>query len=176
MIRKALKNRYVVAIIAVAAIVVVGLQLRQAMTKWPLPSRSSATKTAAAKKPAPAPAPAAFQEPRIDVSGVEWGTQLDRNPFQPSRPLLETAGISPTEAPPIEPAPVESAPEPEPETLPELQAVWIQGDRRLAILNRRVIAEGEAVGGWNVKSIQPDRVIVAGSRQEREVPFQRPAR
>lgn len=153
MIRKALKNRYIVALLAVAAIFAVGMQLRQL-----LPVKSNRL-----SKPPPAEAavpqkqaPAGSGEPAISISENDWDLELKRNPFQPAKALLPASG--------------QIVAEEEQQSL-ELQAIWIQGASRWAVLNQRVVGEGEALLEWKVREIKPDRVVVEGARGEKSVLF-----
>lgn len=157
MMRKALQNPTVVAIMAVVAVIIVIVQVSKSVTRWPwqAPPRPTTGAAVPAKSKEPPPPP---QEPVVDTSKILWGAVLDRNPFQPARTLVAAAGLEPSAADNLEPK-------------PKLSAVWIQDGGRWAIVNKHVVREGDTVQLWTVKSIRPDRVVVNGPRGELTVSF-----
>lgn len=157
MMRKALQNPTVVAIMAILAVIVIIVQISKSVTRWPWQARPIPTTGAStpAKPKGPPPPP---QEPVVDTSKILWGAVLDRNPFQPAKTLVAAAGIDPASP---------NAPDPK----PKLSAVWIQDGGRWAIVNKHVVREGDNVQEWTVKSIRPDRIVVNGPRGELTVQF-----
>ena len=51
--------------------------------------------------------------------------------------------------------------------LPRLSSVLIGADRRLAVVDGRLMSEGEERSGMKVWEIKPDRVVVSVSGQQR---------
>jgi hypothetical protein len=51
----------------------------------------------------------------------------------------------------------------------KVSAIWIQPSRRLAVINQRVIAEGEEIAGFRLEHCEPGGVWLAGANGSRRV-------
>jgi hypothetical protein len=126
----------------------------------PAPAVTPPEPPATAEPPAALPSAVAYRAPEAAAfSGV-----LERPLFAPSR-------RPPPDAPP--PA-VEAAPEASPFEL-ELVGVVISGEERVALVRQPGIQEllrvavGRMVGGWQVETIEPDRVLFRSGDTLKEV-------
>lgn len=69
-------------------------------------------------------------------------------------------------------------PEPTPDPLPpvhqfQLSAVWVQPDRRLAVINGQVVRPGDRIGGCTLERCEPNAVWLANEVAARRLPLQR---
>ena len=84
-------------------------------------------------------------------------------PPRPSAPAGPRDGLGVPEAPTGAPTAGDaSARGPETAPLPSLQAILSGGERRLAVMNDRVVGEGDRLGAFTVVTIAADRVAVRG--------------
>jgi hypothetical protein len=158
MIRKAFQNAYFVGLMAVVGIAAVAFQIFNGMPKRH--ERNFARGNPVAQAPvAAAVSPALGQEPVPDIAQIPWGNRLARNPFQAvQKPSPSTQAAQPEKTSVTPPS-------------PKLSAVSIQQSSRLAILNGRVVGEGDMLQEWKVRTIFPDHVVVDGPRGQASVHF-----
>ncbi len=173
---KLLQNPLVVGIMAVAAVALLGWRL------WPIlhrPSRSRPPQTVATPAP-PAPvstavvplpvaagkfvavqtsAPPVFQPGGIEVSPVKmnapsWSDSSQRDPFQ----MLGVRSANQASNPPAM-------------QVLKLGAIWRQTGNMLAVLNNRVVSEGDTILGFTIETIGAEHVWVGGPNGREEMVF-----
>jgi len=159
---KALKNPVVVGVLAVVAIgVVINSVMPKKQGSKPKPGAEKAAVVAPAKtKRSKAPA---FIEPDVNMDAAQagWLAVPERDPFGSKKPAAEsTVQLEDTAAP----APHESE--------LRLSAIWLQdASRPLAIVNGKIVAEGDVVEGFKVERILTDQVLVAKGTEVASVCF-----
>ena len=87
----------------------------------------------------------------IDIDAVQqglarWTESPARDPFQVSEPIVP-------EVAPTMPSPVSQF---------KLKAIWQQTGGRLAVINDRILQEGEMIAGCKLERIETDRVWLQG--------------
>lgn len=147
--RKWLQNPRIVSVLAVTGFLAVGVQLYRSLPRRVSQSPAPPATATAAAAPA-SPVPAAGEEFSTAVASIGWGEALPRNPFQPAPAPVPVAESTTPEQPRAE------------IPRPKLSAISIQQNTRLAILNGRIVAEGDTIQAWKVRSIHPDQVILDG--------------
>jgi hypothetical protein len=178
---KLLRNPIVVGLLAVAAVVIVGVQF------WPMLAptwhrmRPRAPRVATTSRPAePAKAPAASAlatvpmdppapgttaaAPVMPVTGIEiasawassprWAESPRRDPFHGYVPPSAKAGSGPVAKDEL-----------------RLQGVWRQTASTLAVINDKVLAEGDMIRQFRVETIQQDAVWVVGPNGREKLQF-----
>ncbi len=93
----------------------------------------------------------------VDLANVGWVEKPERDPFRPA--VLEPASSSETNDLP-------SAKE-----MLNLEGTWHQASGQLAIVNNRLVEEGDSVGEFNIEEIHPDGLWVTGPRGREWVGF-----
>lgn len=160
---KALKNPVVVGVLAVVAL---GVVINSVMPK----KQGSKPKSGADKTAVAAPAKTkkskapAFIEPDVNMDAAQagWLAVPERDPFGSRKPAVQAAAKT-TEA--------ITSPVPTEEVL-QLSAIWMQDAARpLAILNGKIVGEGDTVKGFRVERILTDQILVAGTRGLASVRF-----
>lgn len=168
---KILRNPYVVGVLVVAAVVMVSWR---AIEPWWKKRLAPARKPQQVAVPAPTPAPkpviaeskptvkppsdvpkvvpdASVDLQQIQMNVAQWVGSPRRDPFQ------LTARASGTNQPARE--------------LLTLQATWRQTDRSLAVINGRIVGEGDVILGFRIESIAGDFVWVQGPAGREQLEF-----
>lgn len=89
----------------------------------------------------------------------DWSSVPARDPFQPPRAV---SGMTQDRA---------DGEEPEDRADFHLQAVLKQGSTRVAMIDRRLVKEGETIAGYLVASIQEEGVLLQGTHGRRWLRF-----
>lgn len=89
----------------------------------------------------------------------DWSSVPARDPFQPPRAV---SGMTQDRA---------DGEEPEDRADFHLQAVLKQGSTRVAMIDRRLVKEGETIAGYLVASIQEEGVLLQGPHDRRWLRF-----
>jgi hypothetical protein len=119
-----------------------------------------------------APPPVAKQE-RVVITGPDAGVDMDhlgwtplptRDPFRAAEPVAAPTSVH--EAEPVA--------DPLAGVL-ELKAVWIQEKGSCAVINGKVLGEGDSILNFRVEKILADGVVVQGPGGNRKVNFKPPA-
>jgi hypothetical protein len=157
---KLLSNPLVSGGLAAAAVAIVGYQFLSQRTQRgqpaPTPAPAAAAPVPVEPKPAPAPqAPAPQTSPApavaIDIRYgethiAEWADAPARDPFQLIPVVAEKS----------------SHQYPSPVAVWKLKGIWRQTGGRIAAINNRVYAEGDAIEGYKIKAIDADQVWFDG--------------
>jgi hypothetical protein len=117
------------------------------------PAHSAAAPVTAA---APPPATPSFDVASIRANAARWASSPRRDPFMGRRTDKDSSG-------------------PRAAQLLTLNGVWRQTNGTLAIINGRVLIQGETIEGFTVDRIEPDRVWVAGPNGREPLEFTVPA-
>jgi len=128
----------------------------------PVDSRPAGNAAAAPAHPAlPPSTPAAASQPaaRLDTALIRsrWPNWLHTPPRDPFRLLLPRTSQQAVPDSPI--------------SRFQLQATWLQTGSRLAVIDRRVYAEGEMLAEYRIVSIKADAVLVQGRENREEITF-----
>ncbi len=150
--RKLLQNKAVVAcLVLVAAVCLAGDTLKRLFKKSDLPVAARVVPDAVPLVPGTFPIRTSLRVATNFSNWRDWGagTARLRDPFG-SGPsvLLPTNSV----APPVAPTPPTFT----------VQAISIDGDRALAVINQRVVAAGDQIEGYRVEAILPDQVRLHG--------------
>ncbi len=121
-----------------------GYQCGIADRRVPSVTQPGPVRPASADERVPVRAPAALPPPPSDPAGPRDGLGVPEAPTD-----APTAGDASARG-------LEIAP------LPSLQAILSGGERRLAVMNDRVVGEGDRLGAFTVVTIAADRVAVRG--------------
>lgn len=157
---KLLQNPIVVGVLAAVAIGAVTWSSLSGKSRRSKSIRPSPTVAATPAAPATAPQPSAAVAMTnlvpIDVSyarvhELEWIQSPHRDPFGIKQTVQRAEG-----------APVLSA---------VLNGIWRQGSSYLAVVNQRVVQEGDSVGEFIVHRIEFDRVLFRGPSGVEELQF-----
>src|SRR5689334_9031347 len=151
--RKLLQNKAVVACLAVVAL----LSIAGNLVQWPaartLPVGARAIGDVVAVDPADFPLRAPLQIERTLAGARESLETLRpaRDPFSPVRLAVAPSaqGPSPATTPAVPPSFL-------------VQAISIEADKSLVVINRQVLALGEAVDGYVVERIEPKLIRLRG--------------
>lgn len=166
--RKLFDNPYIVGILVVAALVVLfkkpvlGLfeKVKQTQTApattTNVIAKIAQTVTNIAKKPEPVILP----DQKIEVSSIQWILKPLRNPFQRTKP--PETDVSPTNTVETEVSPDQPL---------ELTAILFEKDQKFAVINNRVVQEGDTIAGYKVESIERDYVMLSGYGVKRRLNF-----
>ncbi len=171
---KLLRNPVAVAVLALLAVAVMAYQFwpmlrpRFARTAPPPPSpRPAAAPTAPAKpakppadSPAPPQGPAASVEVAVlETNSLRWAEAPRNDPFKVRFYVSSAQGT--TNRPAME--------------VLTLNAVWQQTDGApLAVINNRLLGEGDVILEFKISTIEPDRVWVDGPNGREPVRFKLP--
>jgi hypothetical protein len=128
--------------------------------------KSAAAKSAEAASPATASAIATVagkaagdlrpvDAATVRVSAAQWVETPRRDPFQGRVDKKERTGPSASQ-------------------VLTLKAIWRQTDSTLAVINTRVMSEGEAIQGYTLDTIEVDRVWVEGPNGREPLEFKVP--
>ena len=153
---KLLKNPIVVSVLAVFA---VGFALRGPISSLFVKKKNDSQQTAAAE----AEAEAEEEPTKIEFASIKWDANSGRNPFRPSKALNAVAALDPGSGPGNSALFARRK--------LTLSAVWIQNSGRWAVLNDRILSEGESVDGFRVVAISSDAVEVSGPGGRERIPF-----
>ena len=102
--------------------------------------------------------------PELETGNVDWVNNPLRDPFR----LQTSYRPKPVRKRPPELLEQFSTPSPLPFTL---KAVAVEDQRRIAVINRTVVAEGEKINGYRVVSIQHNGVWLHGPRGRERLEF-----
>jgi hypothetical protein len=150
---KALRNPYVMSVLVAVAVALVYYRFRS-------------------PRVVAAPPPAAKQE-RVLIAGPDAGVDLDhlgwtpsptRDPFRAPEPMAAPTSVH--EADPVA--------DPLAGVL-DLKAVWLQEKGSCAVINGKVVSEGDSILNYRVEKILADGVLVQGPGGNRKVNFKPPA-
>lgn len=156
---KFFNNRYAVGFFVLVAAVVVYFNFfrRPAppKTTTPLPTdASSVPAKASAKTTSPGWSQALAVVP-IDLTQLDWGKHQLSDPFKRTLSVAEEAQRVAGAA----------------SDILKLTGIWGQTGRRFAVINDKVVGEGETVKGYNIQAIENDSVQVLSSRGLERVGF-----
>lgn len=166
--RKLLDNPYIVGILVLAALVVLFKKpvfelfekVKQTQTATATTTNVIAkvaqTVTNIAKKPEPEILP----DQKIEVSSIQWILKPLRNPFQRIKP--PDTDVSPTNIVETEVSPDQPL---------ELTAILFEKDKKYAVINNRVVQEGDTIAGYKVELIERDYAILSGYGVKRRLNF-----
>lgn len=163
---KLFRNPIVVGVLAVAALVIAGVQFAP-MLRWgnSAPSPGAGAPPAALQPPVtPAAAPtSAVTETSMDLAALEaqaasWGAPSRWDPFRTRRNLNASVASTAPDSPPAR-------------DLLTLGAVWRQEQADFAVINGRVVTLGGMVLGFKVTGIESGFVWVSGPNGLEQVPF-----
>jgi hypothetical protein len=175
---KLFQNPYVVGALAVVAVVVVFRSSIQ-----PLLNRNApAERKPAAKGDSTAPSSAEKQQARSSSNSAAVQTPAADAPLAEPRAAIDLARVgwefngSPTRDPfqVIGPAP---GPEPGLPTANELlmlSAIWRQTGGSLAVINGRILSEGDTIDGFEIMTIESNGVRVTGQSGPERLDFRPP--
>lgn len=168
---KILRNPYVVGVLALVAVVMVSWRAIVPLWKRFMPTRQPQQIFVPA--PAPSPTPAAITEskpvvkPPADAPKVVPDASIDSQQVQmnlarwiesPRRdPFQLTARAYGTNQPARE--------------LLTLKATWLQTDGSLAVINSKIVGEGDTILGFRIESIAGDFVWVQGPAGREQLEF-----
>jgi type II secretory pathway component PulC len=167
--RKLLDNPYVVGLLVLVALIIVfkkpvlGLfeKVKQTQAVVPAtPTNAIAKVTKTVTNIIEKPEPVILPDQPIEVESIQWILQPARNPFQRVKPPDSgdsSTNNAITEVPPDQPL--------------ELTGILFEKDKKLAVINNRVVQEGETIAGYKVESIERDYVILSGYGVKRRVNF-----
>jgi hypothetical protein len=141
---KALRNPYVISVLVALAVVLGYFRFRT---------------------PPVVPAPSAAQPPRPPMVGPDASMELEKLGWIPS-PVRDPFG------PPVHPTAIisDQTAEPVADVL-ELKAVWLQETGGWAVINGKVLGEGDTILNFRVEKILPDGVLVQGPDGRRLLGF-----
>jgi hypothetical protein len=150
---RALRNPYVMTVLVAVAIALVYYRFRS-------------------PRVAAAPPPAAKQE-RVLIAGPDASMDLDHLGWSPSPTRDAFRAPEPVEAP-------TRVHEADPVADPlagvlDLKAVWLQEKGSCAVINGKVLSEGDSILNYRVEKILADGVLVQGPGGNRKVNFKPPA-
>ena len=171
---KLLRNPIAVAILAVLAVVVMGFQF------WPMIRPRFARKAAPPPPPAPIVAPSTPPKPRKPPADVPAPAAAPSNTVEIA--ILEANSSRWIETPRNDPFKVRfyisgtqgTNSRPAMEVL-TLNAIWQQNDGApLAVINNRLLGEGDVILQFRISAIEPDRVWVDGPNGRERIRFKLP--
>ena len=166
--KKALENPVVVGILALVAVFVV---YRAAFkgSSYDAPPPADQESSAKKKEKKSGKSKAGLPKAKVDVTVAQWANTFDRDPF----------GSEEEEREPIrDEAPVrfeESLPETSRPDL-KLSAIWVEGEKQMAVINDKVVEEGEHILDFEIERILANQVIVHGSGGRAVVGFPGPGK
>ena len=171
--RKALNDPKVVGILCVLAVIAVYFNVMGPSLGQPDPAGAPPSPSASAAGPAVAPPPQAAvpagspppesgagQKPaKADISEMGWPERMGRDPFAPppgtpARMTRRQGMVAQLTSIPL-----------------QLDAVAADVGGRLAVINQRIVEEGEQIAGYRVVRIHPDEVTVEGPRGRERLEF-----
>ncbi|MCP5523370.1 MAG: hypothetical protein H7A46_17685 [Verrucomicrobiales bacterium] len=168
---KLLHNKWVVSLLALAAVALLAMQF------WPksTPRRSSSGTTRNSKPSAGTPqdkdAGNATNAATMELAAAGPEREVERGYFSRRYEVWRMLDNDPFETP----APEAAVPVPPPEpTAPELLTVtglWLQTGARLAVVNGAVLGEGDTILHYTVQSITFDGIWVIGRLGREQVLF-----
>jgi len=170
---KILRNPYVVGILVLVATVAVSWNFLRPLWRRLMPATQPQKVSISAPAPSPTPViteskptvPPPSNAPKVVPDGSIDSQQIQMNLSQwigsPRRdPFQLTARASGTNQPARE--------------LLTLQATWRQTDRNLAVINGRIVGEGDIILGFRIESIAGDFVWVQGPAGREQLEFATP--
>ena len=133
-------------------------------TMWP----PSSAKAPAAPSPAPSPVPPPPVAVRTEPAGEPVATSPPPEPVPAPRPqprsAIGTRGPDRTDG--------ATMPSAGPDPLPAVGGILVSADRKLAVVDGRVVGIGDKVGSWTVAGIEPNAVVLRdASGRETRVPI-----
>jgi hypothetical protein len=156
-------------IIGAGLVVVVALAV-PGWLGWHRPGAGAGHAGAAAQPAAHPPAgPASVSTSRTNTLWPDLPIDLDEAESNAAR-LVELPGRDPFQrATPLPPGP----PPASPVSLLKLTAIWRQSGCRAAVINDRVVLEGEMFGAFRVERVEDDRVWLKGPEKSEAITFER---
>lgn len=160
--KQALNNPWVVGCLCLAALGIVFNNLVQPMSTDSVSSAITSVPEPSEVITASTPVKRASSE--LETENVDWVKKPLRDPFR----LQTSSPPKPVRQRPPELLEQYSTPSPLPFTL---KAVAVEDQRRIAVIDRTVVAEGEKIKGYRVVSIQQNGVWLQGPRGRERLEF-----
>jgi len=166
---KLLQNRLLVAVIAAVAVTMVGLNVLAPMRRTGRPARTPAAAPAVAKSAAPATNVPPQQPPEKALLQADTPLESDYA-LSRLREWIESPRCDPFEVYP-KGVKTQTRNEVAAADVLRLEAVWRQTDRRLAVINKCVVAEGDTIGDYRLVKIEADMAWVEGPLGRERIEF-----
>jgi hypothetical protein len=167
---KILRNPYIVGVLVLVAIITVSWNLLRPLWRRILPARQPQRVSFTPPLPSPAPVIAETKpavKPSPDTPRVVPDASIDSQDVQMNLPLW----MGSTRRDPFQLTARASGTNQPARELLALQATWRQTDRSLAVVNGRIVAEGDTILGFRIESIDGDFIWVQGPAGREQVEF-----
>lgn len=172
--RNLLNNPKVVGALCVIALITVYFRLFDSKPKIEPPAETDEAhvvaekETASNSSPSPQPAMASPSDlPQASPITVGWSESLDRDPFHVVRDSRSSEDSEDDTEYGFEKGERKLAAA----RALRLQAVFLDGSNRMAMINRQLVKEGERIEGYVVRHIQREAVRLQGQEDEKVLVF-----